>query len=182
MKKKFLDSLPSNWIKYLLVIIVSMVLWIWAFGLYHAPQKTEKLEVFFGGTVKSYAFEDVAADAIEGVKLVSVSSEKPWSELIFKQKYTNVTLTASDVVIVPEEVAKETQCEYAFNEISEIEGEPFVQEGIQYGVYLPKEKMEVLSEYFEFEYEAYVVFAVASSVNSGQLTNHSFELIKWLVG
>ena len=181
MKKKFLNSLPTDWVKYLIVVILACVLWIWAFGMYHAPKKTEKLEVFFAGTVKSYAFEDVAADALDGVKRVTVSAEKPWSGVTFKEKYTYVAMTASDVVIVPEEVAKETECKYAFEEMTDVVGKAFVQEDVQYGVYLSEESKAALSEYFEFEYDAYVVFAVASSVNSGQYTRHSFELIEWLV-
>ena len=182
MKRKFLNSLPTDWIKYLLVVILAIVLWMWAFGAYHAPKKTEKLEVFFAGSVKSYAFQDVAADAIDGVKKVSISSEKPEMGLVFKQKYVNVAQTSSDVVIVPEEVAKDTECKYAFEVLEGIKGEPFVQEGVQYGVYLPEESLLTLSEYFELDYGRYVIFAVAASVNSGQLTNHSFELIEWLVG
>ncbi len=181
MKKRFLDSLPTDWIKYLVVIVVSVALWMWVFGLYHAPKDTEKLEVFFAGVVRNYDFEDVAADAVDGVKTVSISSAYPWAGNSFDQKYALVALTASDVVIVPENVAKDTDCKRAFAEM-EGKGEPFVQEGVQYGVYLPAERKEVLSAYFEFEYEKYVVFAVASSLNSGQATNHSFELIEWLLG
>ena len=182
MKKKFLNSLPTDWIKYFIVVIVACVLWIWACGMYHAPKKTEKLEVFFAGTVKSYAFEDVAAEALDGVKRVSVSAEKPWAGVSFKEKYTYVAMTSSDVVIVPEEVAKETECKYAFEVMEGIKGDAFIQEGVQYGVYLSEERKAALDEYFRFEYDAYVVFAVASSANSGQLTRHSFELIEWLVG
>ena len=42
MKKRFLDSLPSDWVKYLVVIVLSVLLWVWVFGLYHAPKETEK--------------------------------------------------------------------------------------------------------------------------------------------
>ena len=181
MKKRFVDSLPSEWIKYLVVIIVSVALWIWVFGLYHAPKETEKLEVFFAGVVKDYAFEDAAEDAVDGVKSVTLSSAYPWAGNSFDQKYSFVALTVSDVVIVPEEVAKDTEGKRAFAEINGI-GEPFIQEGVQYGVYLSEQRKSELSAYFEFEYEKYVVCVVAASLNSGQATDHSFELIKWLVG
>ena len=181
MKKRFLDSLPFDWVKYLIVIILSVVLWIWGFGLYHAPKETEKLEVFFAGAVTDYAFEEDAADALDGVKKVSLSVAYPWWGNTFDQKYSVVALTASDVVIVPEEIAKDTDCKRAFAEITGM-GQPFVQEDVQYGVYLSAERKQELSAYFKFEYEEYVVFAVASSLNAGQATNHSFELIEWLLG
>ena len=180
MKKRFVDSLSSDWIKYVLVIILSVALWIWVFGLYHAPKETEKLEVFFAGVVKDYQFEDAAEQAIDGVKSVSISSAYPWAGNSFDQKYSLVALTNSDVVIVPEEVAKETDCKRAF-EKTHIAGTLFEQDGVAYGVYLPAEAKEKLKPYFEFEYEEYVAFAVASSLNSGDATNHSFELIEWLV-
>ena len=181
MKKKFFDSLPHDWVKYIAVIILSVALWIWVFGLYHAPKETEKLEVFFGGVVKDYDFEEIACEAVDGVKTVSVSSAYPWTGNSFEQKYSLVALTASDVVIVPEAVAKETDCKRAFAELSGI-GEPFEQEGVKYGVYLSAERKEELSPYFEFEYEQYVVFAVAASANSGKVTDHSIRFIEWLVG
>ena len=182
MKKRFLDSLPSDWVKYLVVIIVSVLLWVWVFGLYHAPKDSEKLEVFYAGVVKDYTFEEVAADALPGVKTVSVSSAYPWTGNSFEQKYSLVALTASDVVIVPEEVAVETECKRAFEPIEGIAGKAFVQEGVQYGVYLSEEAKQALGAYLEFEYDEYVVFAVAASMNSGQVTDHSFKLIEWLVG
>ena len=181
MKKRFLDSLPSDWVKYLIVIMLSVMLWLWVFGLYHAPKETEKLEVFFAGVVNDYDFEEVAANAVDGVKTVSISVGYPWTGNSFDEKYSLVALTASDVVIVPKEVADETDCARAFEPLEGINGEPFVRNDVQYGVYLSAERKEALSAYFEFEYDEYVVFAVASSANSGQVTNHSFELIEWLV-
>lgn len=182
MKKRFLDSLPSDWIKYLVVILLSVLLWVWVFGLYHAPKETEKLEVFYAGAVKDYAVEETTADAL-GLKLVSISSAYPWTGNAFDEKYSLVALTASDVVIVPKEVADETDCERAFEPMREgIEGESYSRNGVRYGVYLSSERKQALSAYFEFEYDEYIVFAVAASMNSGQVTNHSFELIEWLVG
>ena len=181
MKRKILDSLPSDWIKYLVVIILSVALWIWVFGLYHAPKETEKLEVFYGGVVRDYDFEQVACDALDGVKTVGISSAYPWSGNSFEQKYQLVALTASDVVIVPEQVAHETDCKRVFLELDGM-GVPFEQEGVKYGVYLSAERKEALSPYFEFEYDEYVVFAVAESENSGKVTDHSIKFIEWLLG
>ena len=180
MNKKFRESLPSNWVKYVVAAILSVALWIWVFGLYHAPKETEKLELFYAGEIKDYAFEDVAMKAFDDLKSVSISNAYPWSGNAFDQKYSVVALTASDVVIVPESVAKETDCKRAFAELEGV-GEPYIQEGIAYGVYLPESTRERLKDYFVFGTERYVAFAVAASVNSGQLTNRSIQFIEWLV-
>ena len=174
--------MPRDWVKYIVVALLSVLLWMWVFGLYHAPKKTEKLEVFFGGVVKDYDFEKAATDAVDGVKTVTLSVAYPWSDNAFEEKYTFVALTSSDVVIVPKEVADETDCARAFEPIVGIEGEPYLRGEVQYGVYIPAEKKQELGAYFAFDYDEYIVFAVASSANSGQVTNHSFELIEWLVG
>ena len=180
MKEKLRASLPNDWLKYVVVAILSIALWIWAFGIYHAPKETEEIELFYAGAVRDYTFEDVAAKAFDALKKVSVNSAYPESGNAFDQKYSLVALTASDVVLVPESVAKETDCKRAFLEINGI-GEPFVQEGVEYGVYLSPEAKESLGAYFVFGEERYVAFAVAASVNSGQLTNLSVEFIEWLV-
>ena len=180
MRKRFLDSLPSDWVKYVIVVVLSIVLWFWVFGLYHAPKETEKIELFYAGEVKDYAFEELSADAFDELKSVTISSAYPWSGNAFEQKYSVIALTASDVVIVPEEVAKETDCKRAFIDLSEVEGEHFVQEDVAYGIYLSEETKEKLSPYFVFSYDRYVVFAVAASMNSGQATNLSIEFIEWL--
>ena len=117
MNNKFRESLPSNWVKYVVAAILSVALWIWVFGLYHAPKETEKLELFYAGEIKDYAFEDVAMKAFDDLKSVSISNAYPWSGNAFDQKYSVVALTASDVVIVPESVAKETDCKRAFAEL-----------------------------------------------------------------
>ena len=180
MKKRFLETLPSDWVKYLIALILSVALWMWVFGLYHAPKETEKIELFFAGEVKDYDFEKVATDAFDELKTVTISSAYPWSGNSFDQKYSVVALTASDVVIVPEEVANETECKRSFVDLTEVEGKHFVQEDVAYGIYLSDETMEKLGAYFVFEYDRYVVFAVAASMNSGQATNLSIEFIEWL--
>lgn len=180
MGKRFRETISSEWIKYLIVLILSIALWFWVFGLYHAPKDTEKIELFFAGEVKDYSFEDKACAEFDYLKSVSISAAYPWTGNSFEQKYSLVALTASDVVIVPEEVAKETECKRAFVELSGL-GEPFVQEDVAYGVYLSEEAKQKLAPYFGFDYERYVVFAVAASMNSGQVTDHSIQFIEWLL-
>lgn len=180
MREKFRSTLPSEWVKYLVVVILSVALWVWGFGLYHAPKDTEKIELFFAGEVKNYSFETDAANAFEELKTVSISTAYPWMESTFQQKYSLVGLTASDVVIVPESVAKDTECAGAFVPLEGL-GEAFVQKGIAYGVYLSDAVIEKLSRYFVFREERYVAFAAGSSVNSGKETDLSIRFIEWLV-
>ncbi|HCJ01261.1 MAG TPA: hypothetical protein DIC18_03480 [Clostridiales bacterium] len=181
MKKRFRDSLPSEWLKYLVVTILCVVLWMWFFGMYHSPKDTEKIEVFFAGHVKSgNAFESLAEKQFDYLKSVSIASADPARKNAFQQKYETVGFTMSDVVIVPESVANATQCETAFAELTDM-GEAYIQNEISYGVYIPEEKKTWLAQYFDFTEERYVVFAVASSVNSGGKTNHSFDFIEWIV-
>ena len=180
MREKFRSTLPAEWVKYFVVVILSIALWIWGFGLYHAPKDTEKIVLFFAGEVKNYAFETDAADAFEELKTVSISAAYPWTGNAFDQKYSVVGLTASDVVIVPESVAMDTDCATAFVPLEGL-GEPFEQKDVAYGVYLSDAVIKKLSRYFVFREDRYVVFAVGASVNSGEETDLSIRFIEWLV-
>ena len=179
MNKRFRETLPAEWVKYVVVVILSVALWIWAFGLYHAPKDTEKIKLFFAGEVRDFAFEKVAADAFDELKAVEISYADPSLGVAFEQKYSVVALSVSDVVVVPESVAHDTACKRAFTPISEI-GEPFVQEEVAYGVYLSDEAKARLGAYFKFREERYVAFAPAASVNAGKKTDHSMKFIEWL--
>ena len=179
MNKRFRETFPSEWVKYVVVVILSVALWIWAFGLYHAPKETEKIELFYAGEVRDFAFEKEAADAFDELKSVEISYADPSMGIAFEQKYSVVALSVSDVVLVPESVANVTDCKRAFVEISGI-GEPFVQEGKSYGVYLSDVAKKRLGAYFKFREERYVAFAPAASVNAGKKTDHSIGFIEWL--
>ena len=180
MNKRFRETLPSELVKYVVVILLSVAIWIWAFGLYHAPKATEKIALLFAGEVRDFAFEKDSADAFEEVKLVEVSYADPSLGVAFEQKYSVVALSVSDVVLVPESIAMQTECKRAFAELPDIE-DPFVQEGITYGSYLSDAAKERLSKYFKFREERYVAFASAASVNAGKKTDHSIRFIEWLV-
>ena len=180
MNKTLRDSLPSEWIKYVVVVILSVVLWLWVFGLYHAPKETEKINLFYAGEVESFTFEKDAANAFDFLKLVELSSADPSMGDAFNQKYSVVALTVSDVVLVPESIAADTRCDRTFQPISGI-GEPFTQDGVEYGVYLSEEAKERLKKYFRFREERYVAFAPAASVNAGKVTDHAIKFIEWLV-
>ena len=179
MNKTLRDSLPSEWIKYVVVVILSVVLWLWVFGLYHAPKDAEKIEFFFAGEVTDYTFEKEAAAVFDDIKKVEISAADPSLGVAFNQKYSVVALSVSDVVVVPESIAKETECKRAFVVIEGV-GEPFVQEEVSYGVYLSDEAMARLGKYFKFKEERYVAFAPAASVNAGRETDHSIKFIEWL--
>lgn len=182
MSKRFRDSLPSDWLKYLVVAVVVVFLWVWAFDLYHDPKDTEKISLFFAGEVKSASdFEESAKKEFPYLKSVGVSSAHPDTGNAFKQKYSSVALVYADVVIVTETVAGQTKCSTFFTEWSG-SGEPYVQEEHTYGAYLSEEATEKLSAYFIFNAsERYVVFAVAASVNAGEKTDHAIQFMEWLL-
>ena len=179
MDSYFKRTFSSEWIKYVVVIVLSVAIWVAAFGLYHAPKEYEKIEIFFAGKVKDYSFDKVAVKSSEKIKKVEITSCSP-SENTFYHKYSVVGLNGGDVVLVPASVADKTDCKGTFAPLSGI-GEPYEQEGEAFGVYLPDHAIEALSRYFEFGEERYVAFVVASSVNAGKLTDNAIAFVQWLV-
>lgn len=187
--ERFKASLRTEWFKYLIVAVLSVVVWVFAFGMYHAPQAYEKISVFFAGNVKDYSFEKVAADAFEELRKVELSSADPNANT-FAHKYELVAFNGSDIVILPESVAAGTLCNGSFV-VQEPCGEMFTQTEkdinggdveVAYGVYLPEEALAALGKYFTFGNERYVVLIPGSSLNAGTLTRHAFDFEKWLVG
>lgn len=186
MKKRFLTRLAYDWIIYLLVAILSVFAWSFAFRVYHSPKPYESLYIFVGADVKDRSFESLAKSVLssDGVELVEVRSAQP-NDVVFSQKYGVVGLNNCDVVIVPQSVASSTHCEAYFVEwhiscgLSE-----FSQQSKPYGVVLENEQKAKLSKYFEFTEENYVVAIPSSSVNSGEdaLTDNSVKFVQWLVG
>ena len=180
MNKRFKDTFSSEWVKYVVVIVLSVVIWVAAFGLYHAPKEHEKIELFFAGKVKDYAFAEIAKRSSKEIKKVEISSSNPAEAIPFGQKYRVVGLNGSDVVLVPQSVAESTDCKGSFLPLDGI-GEPFKQGEESYGVFLPENAIDALSRYFAFGEERYVAFVVASSVNAGKITDHAIDFVKWLV-
>jgi len=179
MLKRFKDTFPSEWVKYVVVVILSVALWIWFFGIYHAPQEYEMLEVFYVGEIRDYSFEKIAKEdlAIEGLRKVELNSAKP-GESAFDTKVLMVGLGSSDIVIVPESLIDTIPYK---GHVVELEQGDFVKDGVIYGVYLPEKAKKSLSKYFAFGTDRYVVFAASTSVNAGKITDNSFKLIDWLV-
>ena len=180
MNKRFKDTFSSEWVKYVVVIVLSVAIWIAAFGLYHAPKPYEKIELFFAGKVKDYSFSGVAEKSIDGIKKVEISSIAPSAGIQFDKKYEVVGLNGCDVVLVPLSVAEKTDCKGSFLPLEGM-GESFEQGGEAYGVFLPDSAIVALSRYFEFGEERYVAFVVASSVNAGKASDHAIVFVKWLV-
>lgn len=182
MNKRFRETLPQQWIKYILIAILAIALWMSAFGLYHAPTPMEKLQVFYVGTVKDYSFQTDVTKAL-GIKKCNLYSSSP-VDSVFNNKYTTVGLNGCDVVIVPKSVADATDCASVFLETNR-EGEKYTQgEGENakdYGIYLTDAQLTKLSKYFEFGTERYIVFISAASVNSGIATDNAHKLVDWLV-
>ncbi|GEM_PF-5407858 len=179
MNRYFKETFSSEWIKYVAVVILSILIMTAAFGLYHAPKEQEKIDLFFAGKVKDYSFEKSAKMSVEGIKKVEISSSDP-KDNTFHHKYSVVGLNGADVVLVPLSIAEKTECKTAFYPLSEVE-DPYLQEGQAYGAFLPDQAKEALSRYFLFGEERYVVFVVASSVNAGRLSDRAIDFAKWLV-
>ena len=185
---RFKASLRSEWLKYVGVIILAVAIWVFAFGMYHAPRSYESIEIFFAGTVKDQSFEKVAADAFTELRKVGISSADPNANT-FAHKYELIAFNGSDIVILPESIAAGTLCKRSFV-VQEPCGEMFTQTekddsgaeiDVMYGVYLPNSAIEALSKYFTFGSERYVVLIPGSSPNAGTLTDHAFAFEKWLV-
>jgi len=186
--ERFKASLRVEWFKYLIVIELSVAIWVFAFGAYHAPRSNEKIEVFFAGTVKDYTFEKVAQENFTELRSVQIASADPNANT-FAHKYELVAFNACDVVILPESIASATLCKGSFIEQQPC-GEMFTQtemgtDGVEheviYGVYLPEKAVIGLGKYFEFTSERYVVLIPGSSLNAGGLTENAFLFERWLV-
>ena len=151
MKGKFLSRLHYDWIKYVAVTIVAVILWYFIFTLFNAPAPTETINVFFAGKVKDYSVKKIALGEMKtyGVRAIEITSCEP-NDNAFKTKYSVVALNGSDVVIVPESVASETDCAATFTEIADENA--YSQGGKGYGRYLTDEAKEALSAYFSFGY------------------------------
>ena len=176
---RFKASLQSEWLKYVIVIMLSCTVWLFAFGLYHAPKTYEKIDLFFAGTVRDYTFEKVAADVFPDIRQVNIASSDPNANT-FAHKYELVAFNGSDVVIVPESIAAQTYCAESFIEMPSM-GEMYYQESVAYGVYIPSESVQALGKYFDFKEERYVVLIPGSSANAGLLTENAYTFVEWLV-
>ena len=184
MKGYFKKRLYYDWVIYVGLAIVCVMLWYFAFSLFNAPAPTETVKIFFGGTVKDYSFKDIvkAEMSAYGVKAVEISSCDP-ADSVFKTKYSTVGLNGCDVVIVSEDIADKTECEGTFKEI-EVSGDGYVRDGKVYGAYISDETKENLAAYFAFTDERYAAFIVLSSPNSGgdALTDTAVVFLEFLNG
>lgn len=184
MKGAFRARFAYDWVLYVAVAVFSVMLWYFAFSLFNAPAPTETVQIFFGGTVKDYSFRTVAKDYMSdyGVKAVEINSCN-LEDSAFAAKYSTVALNGCDVIIVPESIADETECENTFAVTEGFEN-AYERDGVAYGVYLSGEVKENLSEYFVFGNEEYVAFIAASSPNSGgdAPTDTAVVFLKWLNG
>ena len=182
MYKRFKDTISSEWVKYLVVIVLAVALWIWLFGIVHAVQNYEKLEIFFVGSIKDYDFEDYAKEdlGIDGLRKVELNSVRPEDSAFFS-KLSVVGIGSSDVLIVPESALANVPYLDSVVILEGIDAEPFEVDGVIYGVYLPERAKERLSKYFAFAEERYVVFVPSASVNGGKITTNSIKFVEWLV-
>ena len=181
MNKTFKARLSYDWIYYVSVVILSIVIWMAAFSLYHMPKNYEKLTIFFAGNVIDYSFEDDAKAHLEdkGVLQVEIASCATDS-FAFENKYNVVGLNNSDLVLVPISISNKTACSLTFVEINDnYDCSYFTQENKNYGIVVKK---DLLSKYFTFNDEDYVVMINGGSVNAGDITTNAYDLVKWMVG
>ena len=183
MKSSFRTRFYYDWVLYVAVVVVAVVVWYLAFGLFNAPAPTETIDVFFAGTVKDYSIAEQGQKAMEtsGVKLVEIISCSP-SDEVFSTKYSVVGVNACDVVVVPVSVADKTDCKNTFLKLEGF-SDTYLQEGEAYGVILSETTRSALSAYFDFGAEDYVVFVVASSKNAvgDALAGNATAFLRWLV-
>ena len=183
MFKKFKTRLYYDWVLYLLVAAFAAAMWYFAFGLFNAPAPTETVRIFFAGKVLDYSIEKEAVEkmSVSGVRLVEINS-CPTSDAMFYTKYQTVGLNGCDVVIAPESVIDDTDCNDSFVILEGFENE-YLRDGKAYGVILEKSVLTALSGHFSFTDEPYVVLITASSVNGGKdaLTDNAVVFLRWLV-
>ena len=178
------DRIRYDFGYYVLGILLFVFIWYFSFNLLHYPKANESLYLFFGGTVKNYSFNDDGLKEmdVEGLRKLEIVSSNP-KDSTFDQKYNIVCFNSCDVALLPVSVLEKTACKTAFIELSDNYNlEYYTQEDVNYGLILSDELKESLGKYFVFEEEDYAIVIVAGSVNYGEITNNSFELISWMVG
>lgn len=169
---------------YVIAIILSILLWYFAFNLLHYPKNFESLYLFYGGDVKSYSFNSDSLNALKdnNIRKIEIVSENPANSR-FEEKYQVVCFNGCDVGLLPVSVLDNTYCAGAFNEIdkSKYDLNVYSQNGKDYGYILSDTNKLNLSKYFIFSDEDYCLVAISSSVNSGEINDNSYKLIDWMI-
>lgn len=158
MLKIFKDRFLYDWFKYLLVVILSIFLWSFAFNLYHKPNEEETLRIFYSGEIKESIEDDLLDVYIEdGINFVD-TDYMDTSSIIFNEKYNLVALTISEIVIVKKSVAELTYLEDSFMKLDDNYGLTYlVQEGNNYGLVINSNVKNKLDKYFIFSDDEYVI-------------------------
>lgn len=141
------------------------------FSLLHSPKPNESVYVFFAGKVQSYSLErdSVREIADDGVTFVEISSAMP-KDTAFMQKYSVVGLTQCNIIIVPLDIAEQTDVKNTdFEEFcggAELPAQIadrvnfFARNGKNVGIRVDGLLKSKLEEYFVFDASAdYIMFA-----------------------
>lgn len=175
------NQFAYNWIYYLLVVIISIASWVFAFNMYHLPKDYESIKLFYSGTVIDYDFKDKVLDNFDNIVSFEIQSANP-DDNVFKSKYSLVGFNGCDVLLLTLDVIEQTACEEVFVELEDNYGlSYYVQQDKNYGIILSNENKNNLSSYFEFKETDYVITIAASSVNAGDITNNAYDFIKWIL-
>ncbi len=98
-KKEIKNAFAYSWPFYIIVGVISVIAWSWAFGVYHAATPFEKINIFIGTEVKDSSFTYKIKEQLENVKSVTYSSSLP-NDNTFAQKLALVGMEGSDILIL----------------------------------------------------------------------------------
>ena len=175
------NQFAYNWIYYLLVIIISIASWTFAFNIYHLPKDYESIKMFYSGSVKDYSFKEKVLEHFDNIVSFEIQSANP-EDNVFNSKYSVVGFNGCDVLLLTYEVINQTACEEVFVELNDNYGNDyFVQQNKNYGIILSNDNKNNLSSYFDFKETDYVIAIAASSKNAGDITNNAYDYVKWII-
>ena len=95
-------KLVYTWYFYPIILMVSILCWIWGFNALHQPSDYEKIVLFVGAEVKDYSFTQwiIEKHKDEGLRAFEVPSCAS-SRSIYAQKL-NLYLSSADLFILPQ--------------------------------------------------------------------------------
>lgn len=180
MQNKYKTSIRIS----IVIIIITSLLWIFAFNLLHYPKNYESLYLFYAGDVSDYNFNTIVTDSIkdDSLKHVEVIAANP-NEQAFDIKYNIVCFNKCDIAILPLTLVENTQCDTCFSEVEDTyDLDLFRQNDVAYGYILNEDTISFMSDYLIFnDNETYVLVILGSSVNNGELTNNNIKLLDWII-
>ena len=163
-------------IYYILGIIFSIIFWILSFRLLYFPKNYESLNIMFIGEINDYSYSDKVYSTLD-IRKANLFSANP-NIGTFNDKYVSIGLNKCDVIILPHSILEQTDCAQSYQQLT-IDGyESYSQNGVEYAIKIPEEKLEYFSNYFALTEEDYYIAIPATSVNAGEITNNAIIFIE----